>query len=44
MQGVLQFFRRWHTAASDLYKLLRAARFGRMFRMHALICTTADVT
>jgi hypothetical protein len=44
IQGVLQFFRRWHTAASYLYTLLRAARLGRMFRMHALICTTADVT
>jgi hypothetical protein len=31
-QGVLRFLRRWHSAQSYLYKLLRATRSGRMFR------------
>jgi hypothetical protein len=31
-QAVLRFFRCWHSAQSYLYKLLRAAHFGRMFR------------
>jgi len=31
-QGVLRFLRRWHSAQSYLYKLLRATRSGCMFR------------
>ena len=31
-QGVLRFFRRWHSAESYLHKLLRATRSGCMFR------------
>jgi hypothetical protein len=31
-QAVLRFLRRWHSAESYLYKLLRATRSGRMFR------------
>jgi hypothetical protein len=31
-QGVLRFLRRWHSAQSYLYKLLRATCSGRMFR------------
>ena len=31
-QGVLRFLRRWHSAQSYLYKLLRAARSVRMCR------------
>ena len=31
-QGVLRFLRRWHSAESYLYKLLRATRSGCMLR------------
>jgi hypothetical protein len=31
-QGVLRFLRRWHSAESYLYKLLRATRSGCMFQ------------
>jgi hypothetical protein len=31
VQGVRPFLRRWHSAQSYLYKLLRASRSGRMF-------------
>jgi hypothetical protein len=43
MQGILRFFRRWHSAKLSLQTVTYPALRPHV-SMHALICATADVT
>jgi hypothetical protein len=44
MQGVLRFFRRWHSATKLPLQTVTRCAFRPHVSMHALICAMVDVT